>query len=263
MFQSYGLNAYREVYLDRGLFISDFILATMVPFIIQFLLWQWMYINVDTNTIKGYLFTDLMFYYAFVIAFNRLNNGYGIVEYFSFVVHTGFITALHCKPISFIKQRKFDFLGGSILYYIPVYSIILYQYFTFKYGIYECVFYIVAGTSIIILSQVLSFYISMMFAMFTLILYRPNFLLSLLSSFQIIMGGVLLPYNFWPDWLINIMRYNPFRFTIAAPAELMTHFSYTLLLEFIMFSMIYIFIFSKICAVLWKKMIMSTKSIGG
>ena len=96
----YFKNAYKEIYVDRGMLLTDFCLATIIPYTIQILLWGWFFKNANLLEFNGYSYNTLMIYYIFVIAFNRMNNGYDVVKYYSTIVHSGSLSALICKPIS-------------------------------------------------------------------------------------------------------------------------------------------------------------------
>ncbi len=259
----FSKNAYKEVYIDRGMLITDFFLATIIPYIVQFLLWSWFYRNTELIEFNGYQYQTLMIYYVLVIAFNRLNNGYSIVEFYSGIVHSGSISSLSCKPSRLINQRLADFIGGSILYYVPVF--IAFSIYISLNAIDVLQIFIGFATliSVLVLSQILCFYISYTFAVFCFILYRPHFLLNLLSAFQIILGGVLVPYSFWPERMQALMEFNPFYYIISAPSEIVIGTYKFGLANYIFITIAYIVVFRFMTSFLEKYLRRRSYLLGG
>lgn len=261
--KAYGVNAYKEVCADRGLLIADFVLATCLPYIVQYLLWSWVYARRGGEPVNGYSMPVLMAYYACVIAFNRLNNGYGVIEYVSYAAHRGRIAALCCKPVGFMEQRLADFIGGSTLYFIPLLLVVAAVEIASGSGLAHAASMFALAAAVALISQALCFYLSFLFAMFSIVLYRPGFLFVLLSASQTVFGGVLAPASFWPAWLEPVMRYNPFRFAAAAPAELITGFSWPLLAEYVAFSAVYILAFRIAASLTWHRLLRKAEVLGG
>jgi len=259
----YCKNAYKEVYIDRGMLVTDFFLATIIPYIIQFMLWSWFFNSAELNEFNGYQYKTLMVYYVFVIAFNRLNNGYGIVEYYSSIAHSGSLSSLACKPISLANQRLADFIGGSALYCLPVVIAYFVHVYIAQVDLLSAVIGLAKLFIVMLFSQILCFYVSYFFAIFTLVLYRPHFLLNLLSAFQIIFGGVLIPYNFWPEYLHMIMKLNPFYFIIAAPVEVIIGTYNEGILHYCMITLAYIVVLRVITSVLENHLVKRSSILGG
>lgn len=240
LWPSYAKNALTEVYTDRAMFLTDFFLATSIPYLVQWLLWHWVFAQRASATIFAYTQATMLAYYAYAIAFNRMNNGYSLVESIARTVQTGQLSALCCKPVPFFRQRLADFLGGSVPYCLPIVAVWLAVQSLTGLEWRSTLTTALLLLLLLPLSQILCFQLSFVVAMTSLRLTRVGFLLSLLSAVQVFFGGVLLPYCFWPAWLVPVMRYNPFRYTVAAPCELLLHFSWPLLTEYLVGSAVYI-----------------------
>ncbi|WP_375694201.1 ABC-2 family transporter protein [Bartonella sp. AD24XZML] len=95
------------------------IIGTLSPFVIQLLLWNALFSDTG-NTINGFSFYDMMYYYAFALVLGRLNNGYNVIKFFSHHVKEGQLEVYLTKPFSYMTQMLFTFLGESVLYSIPL-----------------------------------------------------------------------------------------------------------------------------------------------
>nr|WP_306109990.1 ABC-2 family transporter protein [Pseudomonas sp. PB120] len=215
-----------SVYRDRSMLITDLVIATGVPFFIQFAIWRFVYDGASTDRLPQYSLEETYLYYVAVLALNRLNNSYDLIVRVSTHIHEGRLEGVLVKPVSYFTYNLFIFLGESILYYIPVLLI--------------AAFVIITGgdwvgvTGFIMLSLVniiFCFVLGFLFSLSTFWLTRPDMTLSFQMIMASVIGGTLLPIAYWPDYLQPLMRYNPFRLIISGPAEFLLRPSAGLLVE--------------------------------
>ncbi|WP_429430029.1 ABC-2 family transporter protein [Pseudomonas sp. BS3782 TE3695] len=206
--------------------IADLIIATGVPFFIQFAIWTFVYEGANDEALPQYTLEETYLYYVAVLALNRLNNTYDLIFRVSTHVHEGQLEGIFIKPISYFQYNFFIFLGESILYYVPIVII--------------AVFVVLSGSGwagvagFVMLSLVNVFFcflLGYLMSLSTFWLTRPDMTLSFQAILASVIGGTLLPISYWPDYLQPLMRYNPFRLIISGPAEFLLRPSSALLIE--------------------------------
>ncbi|WP_244426869.1 hypothetical protein [Bartonella senegalensis] len=84
---------------------------------------------------------------------------------------------------------------------------------------------------------------------------------SILSS--ALFGGTLVPPSFWPTWLIPLMQFNPYRFTISAPAEFLSTQTLAVFQQLLLGSIFYISRLLFFIHLAWKKGMKSYHGAGG
>ncbi|QBZ87509.1 hypothetical protein EPZ47_01885 [Pseudomonas viciae] len=215
-----------SVYRDRSMLITDLVIATGVPFFIQFAIWRFVYTGERAGALPEYTLEETYLYYVAVLALNRLNNAYDLIVRVSTHVHEGRLEGVFIKPISYFTYNLFVFFGESVLYYIPVLII--------------SVFVMVTGgewtgvLGFVVLSLVnllFCFLLGFLMSLSTFWLTRPDMTLAFQVILASVIGGTLLPIAYWPDYLQPLMKYNPFRLIISGPAEFLLRPSNALLVE--------------------------------
>jgi len=258
-----GLNS---VLADRALYITDFMFGTLTPFLIHFFLWTAIYstsagATEDSRIISGFAYHDTLYYFAFTLLISRLNNGFDIIAHLSSQILEGKLDTFLVKPISYPVQRLSVHLGENILYIIPVLVLFLISIY-FNYASVS-IGYLVGIVVLLVLSQLLSFFLSFSLALITFWVIDSGIILSAVLILSTLFGGVLLPPEFWPDWLVPIMKYNPFRYMIAAPAEFFVKPTFFLWAETVLMSSFYIGVFAIIINKFWRCGLKRYVGIGG
>ncbi|BBP56878.1 hypothetical protein [Pseudomonas sp. St316] len=227
--------------------ITDLIIATGVPFFIQFAIWGFVYQDTNTETLPQYTLAETYLYYVAVLALNRLNNTYDLIFRVATNVHEGQLEGIFVKPISYFKYNLFIFLGESILYYVPILLIAL---FVIASG--------AVGTGVIgfimlsLFNLFFCFLLGFLMSLSTFWLTRPDMILSFQAILANVIGGTLLPLSYWPDFLQPLMRYNPFRLIISGPAEFLLRPSNELLIELLSLYGIWFSIMLMACKVIFR-----------
>lgn len=226
-----------SVYRDRSMLITDLLIATGVPFFIQFAIWGFVYQESAASTLSQYSLEETYLYYLAVLALNRLNNTYDLIVRVSTHIHEGQLEGIFIKPISYFKYNLFVFIGGSILYYIPV--LMISAFVIVWWGGW------VGVIGFIVLSVVNLFFcflLGYLMSLFAFWLTRPDMILSFQVVLSSVIGGTLLPIAYWPGYLEPLMRYNPFRLIVSGPAEFLLRPSGSLLIELFCLYIIWFFI---------------------
>jgi len=227
--------------------ITDLVIATGVPFFIQFAVWRFVYDEAATDSLPQYSLAETYLYYVAVLALNRLNNAYDLILRVSSHVHEGQLEGILIKPISYFNYNLFIFIGASILYYIPV---LLIGAFVIIWG--GEWLGVLGFISLSIVNLFFCFLLGFLMSLSTFWLTRPDMILSFQVVLASVIGGTLLPIAYWPDYLEPLMRYNPFRLIISGPAEYLLRPSSELLIELSCLYVVWFFIMLIACKVIFK-----------
>ncbi len=261
---AYGHASFSTMVCDRAMLIVDFCLATTIPYLVQLLIWQYVYKNQDAADIAGFGYHQLVFYYAYALALARLNNGYDVIAQLSAHVHEGRLEVQLTKPFPYPLQKLFGFLGESSMYFLPLLFILCVQ---IAYAGTPTVSYhpayVLGMTVLVLLSQVLCFTFSFCIGIASFWIVRSGILLTLLVTLSALLSGILLPPDFWPSFLRPVMAWNPLRFMVAAPAELMVKPDNALLGQSIAVSIAYCLLFAGIACMGWCRGLKGYHSVGG
>ncbi|WP_244426871.1 hypothetical protein [Bartonella senegalensis] len=74
----FAKNGLRTLLNDKAIFFTDIVMGTLSPFVLQLLLWNILF-SERGDSINGFVFGDMIYYYAFTLIFSRLNNGYDLI----------------------------------------------------------------------------------------------------------------------------------------------------------------------------------------
>lgn len=234
-----------SVYRDRSMLITDLVIATAVPFFIQFAIWRYVYEGADS--LPQYSLEETYLYYAAVLALNRLNNAYDLIMRVSAHVHEGQLEGIFIKPISYFKYNLLVFIGESVLYYIPILLIATLVLIWGGSGVGVLGFVVLS-----LVNLPFCFLLGFLMSLSTFWLTRPDMVLSFQVVLASIVGGTLLPLSYWPPYLEPLMRYNPFRLIISGPAEFLLRPGSDLLLELIVLYIVWFLIILVACKITFK-----------
>lgn len=251
----YARNGMLTVVNDRAMFFTDFVMGTLSPFIVQLILWSAIF-SAGRNSVNNFEFNDIIYYYAFALILSRLNNGYDLIRTLSEHIREGALEVWLTKPFSYLIQRLFTFLGESILYAIPLLVIYMIKRASMDYEgstVFTLLSALLIIILVIVLSQILCFLLSFALSLLSFWVIEYNILLSFSILSSALLGGVLLPPSFWPEWLMPLMKYNPWHFIISAPAEYLTTDNQAILHHFLFGSIAYIMMISLLVHIVWNK----------
>jgi ABC-2 type transport system permease protein len=74
----------------------------------------------------------------------------------------------------------------------------------------------------------------------------------LYQKFLFTIGGMLIPLEFFPDWLAYVSKFLPFSYISYAPAKLFVSYSFTAFINTALFQIMWIFIFLILSYVLYR-----------
>lgn len=238
--------------------ITDLLIATCIPFFIQFAIWRFVYAGSASDTLPYYSLEETYLYYIAVLALNRLNNAYSIIVRVSTHVHEGQLEVFFVKPISYFKYNLLVFVGESVLYYIPVIMIAL-----FVLGWSDQWSGVVGFLAFSVVNLLFCFVLGFLMSLSAFWLTRPDMTLGFQVVLASVIGGTLLPLAYWPSYLEPLMRYNPFRLIISGPAEFLLRPGRSLLIELLCLYGVWFSILMVACTITFKFASARYAGVGG
>lgn len=261
---AYAIAEARVIIADRGMLIVDMILATIIPILLQIALWSSLFNN---GLEIEFTFGEIIAYYLFVVCLSRINNAYDIVEHLSNLVHEGTLDPHLVRPLPYWAQRLSGFIGGSFIYLSVILIALLadavVRNWHMNMTVGELILFLLVAFCVLFTSQVLTFFVGFTFAILVVWTTRPELSLSLLILLQTVLGGTLLPPDLWGGWLYPLMKYNPFAYMLAAPAEFLTTHDFEKAIFTLVGSIFYIIIFSILSKILWRYVEKTYEGVGG
>lgn len=194
------------------LFVQPFIL------LVNYYIFTSIYQYNGTAEVKGYGVSQMIWYFTavhFVSVFIWNNTHYNI----SSKVLSGDITIDLLKPVSLYKLELADAVGlrivGVLLEFIPavfIYSMIVFPEFITWKSIIQ--FFVTA-----VLSFFLYYNIGYLVGMLSFSLKRSGTVNAVKDVLVNIMGGVLIPLEFYPQAFAKILDYLPFKYIFYWPVQ--------------------------------------------
>lgn len=254
----------RVVVVDRGLLVTDMVMATTIPILLQVAVWSALF---AAGARLDMTYPELISYYVFVVCLSRINNGYDIVEQLSEAVHEGTLDPHLMRPMPYWLQRLSGFVGGSVVYSLIVVVALAGDMFlrpwTAGASWGDVAVFLLAAMVILLVSQILTFFVAFTLALLVAWLTRPELSLSLLILLQTVLGGTLLPPSLWGESLRWFMTYNPFAYMLAVPATFLSSRDIAGAWPAIGGALVYIGVFAVVSGLLWRLMMRRFEGVGG
>ncbi|WP_296653779.1 ABC-2 family transporter protein [Paraburkholderia sp.] len=261
----FAINGLRVLLVDRGVLFVDFFIATGVAFLIQLFVWSAVY--GAHEEIHGFTLEKLLYYCAFTIYLSRLNNCYDLVQEISEDIIEGRLETQLARPVNYIGQKFAAYLGGGVLYAIPVLILCVVYWLNnpaalsrtstglVGYGLL-IIGFLLAGTA-------LSFCIGIILGILTFWLMQADFVLASLTTITAFLGGAIIPPSYWPEFIRPLMAFNPFQYFIAAPASLIISGDMHAGAVALGVAMLYILLFMFVIKAMWRRAINTYTGGGG
>lgn len=254
----------RTMIVDRGALAVDMVLATAVPILLQVAVWSAIFAS---GSDVGIDLASLISYYVFVVGLSRINNGYDVVEQFSEAVHKGTLDPHLVRPLPYWLQRLAGFVGGSTVYLVVMVVAlgidVVARPLPRDVSVFDILTFLLAALAVLLVSQVLTFFVAFTLALLVAWSTRPDLALSLLILLQTVLGGTVLPPGLWGSNLRWFMAHNPFAYMLAAPAEFLSSRDVGLAIPSLLGALAYIAIFAFASWILWRVMMRRFEGVGG
>ncbi|MBP2057511.1 ABC-2 type transport system permease protein [Lactobacillus colini] len=227
----------------------------MLEAIITYFLWLSIFNSSSSNRISGFSFNEMKLY-VFVSFFISIIIKTGVNESIGEEVKDGSISIRLLKPINFVNTYLFTEIGIRLLQIfllgIPIIIFITGSYIIFKIKLYYNFLYIIAFVISFAISYLTNFYFNVCvgFSSFTLKnTWGSNLFKQAIISFA---SGSVIPFNFLPNVISNILQFMPFSSLIYFPTMIYlgkyTPYKLLNILIFQIFWLIFFYILSKVIA---------------
>lgn len=245
----FKLELQREMQYRFNFFISIF----SNGFILIFFFYFWIKIYSEGNKIGSYDLKALLTYYLLVTIWTFLffrDLGWIISD----EIREGSVNNFLLKPLSYIFNHLAKYFGGfvnGLVNYIPIliiFFIFLRRFLVYPNNLIQLLFFLLSS----ILAAALYFLISYNLGLTS---FWLGMIQSLVYGSQIIgdfLGGKYIPIDLFPNWLLRISNFLPFRYMIYEPVSIFLNkvkFSWQSLIV----PVVWIAILSIIACVLWKR----------
>ena len=214
-----------NMYIYRGT-IWLWMLVDVFQFAMMVFLWKSVYQFNDV--ISGFTFNEMLVYFLLTnvfFVFTEVDAVFAMSE----EIKEGRISLYLVKPISYKARLFTEILGramGILLLFVPI-AILMGIALTFIFDIVWTVTLIQALVCLLYFPLILLMMFEFSFFFGTLVIHTSNEfgLVIFMSVFTRVMSGQLIPLSFYPQYLLNIVQYIPFRFISYPPLILLDKIS--------------------------------------
>jgi ABC-2 type transport system permease protein len=245
-----------EILSNKGTIFSELIIAISLPVIIQIITWNYIYSK--NEIIHDYSYLKMTIYVITTVILFNLNNPYDVISDISNKIKSGAIDTFHIKPIPYINFQFFAYLGRNVFMIIFAFLVIVSSNF-----ISGNISYLLPIIFFLFLSQYICFQMAYIFGLLNYWFINDNLLIFLIYTSSQILGGILIPIEFWPEPFQTILGYNPFRLTVSGIPDLILNPNIYSLLKITILFIIYGFLLNKLIQFLTKLSIKKYNSYGG
>ena len=210
-----------NMFIYRGT-IWLWMLVDVFQFVMMIFLWKSVY--QFNEVISGFTFNEMLIYFLLTnlfYVFTEVDAVFAMSE----EIKEGRISLYLVKPISYKARLFTEILGralGVLLLLTPI-IIITGIVLTFIFNIAWTVTIIEVLVAILYIPLILLLMFEFSFFFGTLVIHTSNEfgLVIFMSVFTRVMSGQLIPLSFYPQYLLNIVQYIPFRFISYPPLILL------------------------------------------
>lgn len=211
----------RKITAYRADFWIQYLANILTHIGVAFFLWQAVFTTLETESMQGYSFHSLMFYYLLVPLISRIIYGSELGAA-AREIYDGSLTRYLIYPVSFFKYKLMQYCAHSAMYTIQMVAAVI--FFIALFGTPQDM-EISPLTLTIIPTLLLSVLLHYTFVMaLELIAFWADNVWSLLVMVRFsisLLGGGLIPLAFFPEQLTPLINILPFRYLTAFPAELL------------------------------------------
>ncbi len=236
---------------------------TVVLAMILFIFLQiWKTVYAGKSAIDGYTIAQMIWYLTLteVILFS---TGSVRIDSLGEEIRSGAITSALLKPYHY-AGREFCILLAEFISTFAIVGTagILLAYF-YVGPIQVTLIGLILTSLLIIGSAIISFLIVLSLSLLALWLEDVTALMWIYQKFLFVLGGMLVPLDFYPLWLRQITAELPTTYIMYLPAKLFIHFNLSDFIKAIVGQVIWIIVFLGILAFIYKKGLKEVTSHGG
>lgn len=208
----------RKILAYRSDFWITFIGQTLIQVLIARALWQSIFESNGATEMNGFTLPMMTLYFLIVPIGTKMLMGEN-VGFLSREIYDGSFNRYLIYPLSFFQYKALTYLTYSAFYGLQL--ILIYSLFNLtQSGIsFEMFLNLLQGTTAFILAAFAYCMLSMMIELVSLWADNIWSLMVMARFGTAFLGGGLIPINFFPNWLVEILQWSPFPYFISFPVR--------------------------------------------
>lgn len=231
-------------------YVYDYIGSQLFILIILYIfieLWSIPFGN--QNIINGFTYSSTIWY--LLMTESIWISNYHINETITKDVRSGDIVYKLNKPYSVVLYYFTEYISNTLLSFVSVF-VLGSIFISFFVGFLDFNYFHVLLTFISIgLALILGFLFLAIIGLIAFFLEQTEAFRWLYAKIVFILGGMMIPIDFFPQWLKTISAYLPFAFVTYYPAKLFVSFNYNLFWKTLIAQLSYIILLSILVSVIY------------
>jgi len=189
------------------------ILGSFLTLIFLALIWS---ILLKDGSLKGYNLKSIIVYYSFTNFLAILYGSAGgfIPPVLSELIMKGDIKSYLVRPFNFLYYFVFFNLGKSIISFIIIFLLFFFSFLFLRGNFLDLVILLF----IIVISTIFFILIRSAVGLLAFWLEDVSVLAMLVYFLIMILSGRIIPLNFYPNWLLEIINWLPFKYMYYLPS---------------------------------------------
>ena len=254
----------RKTLAYRADFWLNFVGQTVFALLIAYFLWDAIFEAKNAVVIKGYTLPDMIFYYLMAPIIFRSLQGQNI-GFISREIYDGELNKYLLYPINFFKFKVATYFSHSFFYALQAIALLLIGLAFLKapmladvtmastvafliYLIMSCLCYCYLTT----IAELISFWADNVWSLIVLTRFSVSFL-----------GGALIPLDFFPDFLKDLLYWTPFPHFIFTPIQILRgNLTIRELLATLLILFAWVLLFRLISKIIWKRGLYQYSGVG-
>jgi ABC-2 type transport system permease protein len=214
---------------ERLVYRGDFMLGTLLrflPIVTQIFLWGAIF-GVGTkqmrSTIQGFTYGDMVAYYLLTMVARAFSSMPGLASGIAREVRDGTMKKYITQPIDMLGYLFWHRVAHKLVYYaIAILPFMLVFWLCRDYfrG-WPDAFSIVAFVLSLGMAFLIGFLLETLIGLIAFWFMEVNSLLFIYMMFNYFLSGHMLPLDMFPQWLLSIVRFLPFKYLAYFPATVM------------------------------------------
>jgi len=249
--------------LERYSYFWENTFSIFILVLIVFVLAKiWTAIFSQGQTIDGFTLVQIIWYICMteLIVASTSNEK---IEDIGNEIRSGELSNTLLKPLNYLGKQFAIMFSGFFYRFITIGIIVFILAYLLAGAIPLTFSGIILTIIIIIFGAILNFCIVLIFAMLALWLEDSSSIYWIYQKTVFIIGGMLIPLDFYPTWIKSILIYLPTSYVVYFPAKTFVHFSSSLFFTSLIGQIIWIAIFIVILTIIYKIGIKKVSIHGG
>ena len=196
--------------------------AILSGVLIEFLLWQRIFITRGVSEINGFSFQELMIYIFFCLVVGQLKSSWVTSIEMIDAIRSGEMNKYLIRPISFFTYHFMLFIGYNSLFYLVYGTMIIGLAVIWPTWIFPQFWHVLGFLVTLIISVYLSYavYFTMVCAAFWFGEVRSLVIAYNLST--LVLSGQMVPLAFFPENLQRVISWTPLPYLVDIPVSIAT-----------------------------------------